>query len=993
MKTIVKYFFILFILGSTACDQKDNKNLEKNSLICEINSEELDESNGTHIFKCGSNKYKLEFNGVFNNEEALFGEGSIKLTQKYQYGTKLEIDNLSEGEFLEVSIWRKDKSHSAQLILAAKDHNFYVGEKFIYQKGVNDWEQLKIFFKVPKDIDKLIMYSFIGDAKIAYFDGLVVRRYAQTEYPKHEFNSEIKLIFSPKNMNLFDKKRSKSLDLGVNVNDGEWMEGIMAYENVMPIKARLKGDWLDHLIGAKWSFRIKLKEDYTFNRMKVFSIQHPKSRYYLYEYFSHQLFLKENLLTTRYGFANGSLNGSSLGMYAWEEHFTKQLIEYNLRREGPIVKFDENPMWLTVAHKKLNPINKWSNIFLPSFYASRILPFGKIVDSVAMKQFEISQMLMNQYKYRTGSISDCFDVEKFAQYWALIDLVRGYHSKAWHNQRFYYNPVLCKLEPINFDNFTDYFNPNHGSNLTYYLFKKTGPSNPEHNMEDSPFGDSTFLVHYLNSLKKYSSDSFVTKFTNSTNDSLIKYDTLLRKEFPAYSFDFDYLKRRAEFIKTQLPELKEYIDTKEYENYKLEDHDHKFNPINITQVIPAFLNTYFYKVGDEKMEMLFENFNSVKLNLIGITTKNKKSIYSFEKNVFLNKYYDKVVPLKIEVPELSKAEYIAFQMKDSSKILYSPITPWKKATGLSPYQKIKRDFNLSKSNLFEVRGDSLIIKSGKHIINQKVLIPSNKKVIIEAGVEIDIVAKGSFISHSPIFTLGTESKPILIHSSDSSANGFIVLQAKEKSILNYTVFKHLNTLNYNGWTLTGAVNFYESDVDLNSCQFLSNHCEDALNIVRSNFKVDRAEFYHIYADAFDSDFCTGELTNSIFKYVGNDAIDFSTSQITISDCEISEINDKGISGGEESTLIVFNTTITDCNIGAASKDLSNVELNNVSISNCNYGLVLLRKKPEYGPATIIANQLKIEDCMTEELIELNSILIREGKEKKGYQKNVAAMFY
>ena len=214
------------------------------------------------------------------------------------------------------------------------------------------------------------------------------------------------------------------------------MQGIMVSKNAMPIKARLKGDWLDHLSGGKWSFRIKVKDDYTYKRMKVFSIQHPKARFYLYEYLSHLMFKHENLLATRYGFTSGSLNGIPLGIYAYEEHFAKQLIEYNLRREGPIVKFDENQMWLTVAFKKLNPVNSWSNIHLPSFDASRILPFGNIEDSVALKQFQISQKLMHQYKYRIGNFSDCFDVEKFAQYWALVDFLQGHHGKAWHNQRF-----------------------------------------------------------------------------------------------------------------------------------------------------------------------------------------------------------------------------------------------------------------------------------------------------------------------------------------------------------------------------------------------------------------------------------------------------------------------------------------------------------------------------------------------------------------------------
>ena len=55
----------------------------------------------------------------------------------------------------------------------------------------------------------------------------------------------------------------------------------------------------------------------------------------------HQIFKDEDILTTRYGFISVKLNGKSLGIYAYEEHFDKQLLEYNQRREAPILKFNE----------------------------------------------------------------------------------------------------------------------------------------------------------------------------------------------------------------------------------------------------------------------------------------------------------------------------------------------------------------------------------------------------------------------------------------------------------------------------------------------------------------------------------------------------------------------------------------------------------------------------------------------------------------------------
>ena len=59
------------------------------------------------------------------------------------------------------------------------------------------------------------------------------------------------------------------------------------------------------------------------------------------------MFRKEDVLTTRYGFINVELNGQDLGVYAYEEHFDKLLVESNNRREGPIVKFSEEAFWFT----------------------------------------------------------------------------------------------------------------------------------------------------------------------------------------------------------------------------------------------------------------------------------------------------------------------------------------------------------------------------------------------------------------------------------------------------------------------------------------------------------------------------------------------------------------------------------------------------------------------------------------------------------------------
>jgi hypothetical protein len=203
----------------------------------------------------------------------------------------------------------------------------------------------------------------------------------------------------------------------------------------------------------------------------------------------------------------------------------------------------------------------------------------------------------------------------------------------------------------------------------------------------------------------------------------------------------------------------------------------------------------------------------------------------------------------------------------------------------------------------------------------------------------------------------------------------------------------MNTLNYNGWTLTGAVTFYESDVDISNTTFYRNQCEDALNTIRSDFKVENSTFEYIFGDAFDSDFCTGLVDRTHFKTIGNDAIDFSGSRILIKNVLIEDALDKGISGGEESFLTVENTIIKRASIGLASKDLSVVKFENGKIEDCKYGLVLLQKKPEYGSATVVFNTSEIVKPEIEMLIEMGSVVEKDGTAIKGEKEKLADIFY
>ena len=115
------------------------------------------------------------------------------------------------------------------------------------------------------------------------------------------------------------------------------------------VRMRLKGDITDHLQGDKWSFRIKVNGDNTIWGMRRFSLQAPERSGWGHEWVMYQWFRKEGLISLRYDFIDLTLNGRRLGIFALEESFSKELIEHNRRREGPILKWDES---LLFDHRK-----------------------------------------------------------------------------------------------------------------------------------------------------------------------------------------------------------------------------------------------------------------------------------------------------------------------------------------------------------------------------------------------------------------------------------------------------------------------------------------------------------------------------------------------------------------------------------------------------------------------------------------------------------------
>ena len=150
-----------------------------------------------------------------------------------------------------------------------------------------------------------------------------------------------------KHVRKIEEKRAEALENGILISsDTDYVPATLGLgDKVVPVKMRLKGDRLDHVQLDRWSFRVKVRGDESFFGMRVFSLQHPRTRNWDQEWLFHQHLKREDVLAVRYFFVRVVFNGEDKGIYAVEEHFSKELLESQGRRESVVVRLDETYFW------------------------------------------------------------------------------------------------------------------------------------------------------------------------------------------------------------------------------------------------------------------------------------------------------------------------------------------------------------------------------------------------------------------------------------------------------------------------------------------------------------------------------------------------------------------------------------------------------------------------------------------------------------------------
>ena len=311
-------------------------------------------------------------------------------------------------------------------------------------------------------------------------------------------------------------------------------------------------------------------------------------------------------------------------------------------------------------------------------------------------------------------------------------------------------------------------------------------------------------------------------------------------------------------------------------------------------------------------------------------------------NIKPNFLYSNIIDQKIYYCNLNKNNCQAF---DHDNIYFSNLLNESLSQSLD---KSKFDLKKNKPNIYI--SDESINNSKKFIFLNKQWskIKLNNTIIEYIDVEVDI---------------NKENKTILINQKN--IDGKIIFlggELLEWKILFEGVINNIRSNDLkNPSNITGCLSFYEVFFDNVTISSKNSLCEDSVNIIRSSGVVKDVLITNSASDSLDVDFSEIIFKNVKILNSKNDCIDFSYGRYVLNKVDLLNCDDKGVSIGEKSSMLIKKININKALIGIASKDSSITEIIDGNIDNTEICLAAYRKKMEFSGGKLVLHNINCKN--------------------------------
>ena len=793
------------------------------------------------------------------------------------------------------------------------------------------------------------------------------------ESSKPQINQEMWTEAGLPLLKLFSEKNNASIYLGSL--GSEETPVLLSESDGLPVAAFMRTN-ADELEG-NFSYHLRIDQDKKFLGMTDFYLISSPSLFSGYLEFQNKAG-RENLIVENLSYVYLDTDDEFEGVYLIKETMKGLNCQNNPDKPGVY-------LWI-------NPTNDQSAQSLAGLSGSLSMDYSFVFcseDPIEDSDHSQVKTLLEEYVSGNRPFEEVFNISKLGKYYALIDLWKLDGERGY----FYFDPAAGLLEPVLSDCSFSFNEVDIKSKISDFV-------------SDWFFNETLVRASYAEALVSLTREDYLD-WEKSTNLAKQIFGEKVFADYePGLTASREFIEARRKVLGLELTPYQtihgSYIFSEgNPQILKIALVNMMLLPVKISGIE---INESLIPIDSEMVNISESSSLSDSLNGIVLAPLLHPEDFSPEP-LILNLNLEKLGLIQTEETPLSVrvlTEIVGLETGFSNNLVFGEF-PQTVNANVTPVQPSLAEA-LSAHPFLEYSEEekSLIVKSGDWNVEGDLILPDKLGLRILPGTTLRFAEEKILFANAAVTVEGTFDEPVYLTARNESWGGIAVLQAGDLSEWEFVRLDKIHGSSQYGdllgiirgaWVLTSGINFYYSPLHLKNAAILNTNSEDAINLIHSEFVFESSEFAYSYADAFDSDFSDGEIKNCTFHDIGGDAIDASGSELLVSDVEIWNILDKGISAGEKSFITVQGADLKKVGIGVASKDLSEVSLDAITISEASTAaLAAYIKKNVYGPASIFASNLQINNSPTEAIVQTGCEIMVDGGKYQTIELDVKDLY-
>ena len=745
---------------------------------------------------------------------------------------------------------------------------------------------------------------------------------------------------------------------------------------------RLDGEYPDSAEQQKWPLRIKLGGDDHLLGLRRMSVQAPAIRAFQLEPLVLRHLRREGVMAPSYRFVRMVVNGDDAGLMALEERFSRELLESQRRREGVVVRLEEKKG----NGRASDALELFDGLFTADVDAFRDGRVAKL--PILTRQLETARGLLRAFLQGELPARDVFDLELMARYLAVAEIWRATPLLHWRGRALYFNPVTQLLEPAG-----------HAADL------RARPAEPGLVTRSEAWSlvlleDADLRARFVEELRRIAAEVAEGGARGWLAEEEARHLPILRAEYPDRApFDPAAIEKRAASLAT-LTEAgwasagppaagsDSPYPRPVRAHHKVDERGEYLEIVN-QQRRPLQLTALHLTAADSELQMPVEVTAPapLPLTLAPLDSRGTPSR----------------VRLYVATPPKAPAGY-----RLGGSVVLGPADDTASFEALPSSRALEAN-PLPRATLAEAReshpfltwdADEQMMRSepGVHRIAGSLVLPAGVGLDLPPGTTLRFGTDAMLMSTGPLIFRGTATRPVVLEGSTAGVDapswqGIVVLESERPHSLENVRIRNTTGIEQGSWELGAGVTVRDSEIAMTSVDLVGNRSEDALNLIRTRFRMFDVSIRDTPSDALDADFSDGEVRGGSYRDIGGDGIDVSGAEVVVDDVELQEVRDKAVSVGERSQLLARNLRVSDVGTGLASKDGSVATIEDSVLSDIRHtALMAYIKKAEYGPAELVARNVRMDGVQRPAVAQLGSSVSIDGVAQAEQEVDVETIY-